>query len=101
MKYLVEGGIAHFGTNMILGLSDEQVAARAHVLEEVEGGYRPTAPIQFKAGELVEIPGDPDKLPRPLAAVLVPQGDKKTVSQAHQGRKRTGTKSSASDAPAS
>lgn len=98
MKYLVEGGIAHFGTSMILGLSDEQVAARAHVLEAVEGGgYRPTAPIQFKAGELIQIAGDPDNLPRPLAAVLVPQGDEKTVSQARPGRTRPSKKSSGSE----
>ncbi|TPN79967.1 hypothetical protein [Mesorhizobium sp. B1-1-2] len=79
--YKVEGGVAHFGTDMVLKLSASQVAARAHLLEEVEGGYRPKAPIQFKSGEIIGIDLAPDVLPRPLAVCLVIEGADKTVNK--------------------
>lgn len=71
MRYTVEGGVAHVGTDMVLQLSREQAAARAHVLEEVKGGYRAKSPVQFKAGETIGLDVSPDKLPRNLAEVLV------------------------------
>jgi len=88
MKYKVEGGVAMIGTDMVLRLTKEQAAARAHLLEKVSDGYRPKAIVQFKSGETIEINATPDSLPRPLAAVLVPQGQKATVSKAHAGRSR-------------
>lgn len=72
MRYRVEGGVAHVGTDMVLTLTKEQAAARAHVLERVTGGYRPKAPVQFKAGETIGLDVPPANLPRNLAVVLVP-----------------------------
>ncbi|RWC47961.1 MAG: hypothetical protein EOS55_13935 [Mesorhizobium sp.] len=79
--YKVEGGVAHIGTDMLLELSPQQVAAREHLLEEVEGGYRAKAPIQFKSGEVIGIDCPPEHLPRPLAVNLVSEGDDVTVSR--------------------
>lgn len=95
MRYKVEGGTAHIGTDMVLDLSKDQVEARAHVLEKVEGGYRPKTPVQFKAGEEIGIKGSPDALPRSLAVLLVPQGAKTTLGKARSERKRSGKKTAA------
>jgi len=78
----VEGGVAHVGTDMVLTLTKEQVAARAHVLERVGGGYRPKAPVQFKAGEAFGLDVPPAKLPRNLAVVLVPEAKAKPTAAA-------------------
>lgn len=79
--YKVEGGVAHVGTDMLLELTPQQVAARAHILEEVEGGWRARAPLQFKAGEIIGIDCAPENLPRPLAVNLISEGDEVTVSK--------------------
>ncbi|TPK38697.1 hypothetical protein [Mesorhizobium sp. B2-5-3] len=79
--YKVEGGVAHVGTDMVLELSQAQVAARAHLLEKVEGGYRAQASVQFKEGEIIGIDCAPENLPRPLAVCLVSEGDDVTVSR--------------------
>ena len=88
--YKVEGGVAHIGTDMVLELSPQQVAAREHMLEDVEGGYRAKAPIQFKAGEIIGIDCAPEHLPRPLAVNLVSEGDDVPVSKRPKGGRRRG-----------
>lgn len=70
MKYIVVGRVAHVGTDMVLQLSKNQIAARAHVLEKVKGGHRPKAVVQFKKGEEIGITGKADDLPRSLISVL-------------------------------
>lgn len=73
MKYVVMEGVAKFGTDMVLKLSKEQAASRAHNLEEVEKGrYRPKMIVEFKRGEEIELAVDYDDLPRNLAVVLAP-----------------------------
>lgn len=99
MKYRVEGGTAHVGTNMVLKLSKAQAEARAHALEQVEGGWRPKQVVQFKFGEEIEILGvNPDKLPRPLAMVLVPAGAKEPFAKIRAARKNAPKKARAKKA---
>jgi hypothetical protein len=76
MKYRVEGGAATIGADMVLTLSADQVAARRHMLEPVDGGkhWRPRQVVQFKSGEIIGIDVLPDDLPRSLDIVLVAQG---------------------------
>lgn len=46
---------------VIIGLNKEQAAARAHCLESTRGNlFKVTAPVQFKAGEVISLV-DPDK----------------------------------------
>lgn len=94
MKYVVQGGTAEFGTDMVLSLSKDQVAARAHALEEVEGGHRPKSVVQFKVGETLGVDRAPDKLPGKLGEVLAPAGakDKATVAQRRTTRRRRAKK---------
>lgn len=102
MKYRVEGGIAHIGTDMVLKISKQQAEARSHALEAVEGGWRPRQVVQFKAGEEIEIVGvNPDKLPRPLAMVLVPAGAKETFARIRAARKSAPKKKAAAKKGAS
>lgn len=61
-KYRVEQTITLYGGELILNAA--QASARAHNLEPVEnkkGRYTIVSPVQFKAGEVIVIPGDPDK----------------------------------------
>lgn len=79
MKYTVSGGVAEFGTDVILQLTEEQAAPRAHALEEMKDGrYRPTSVVQFKAGETVDVDLVPTQLTGTLGAVLVPSGAAET-----------------------
>lgn len=94
MKYRVEGGVAAFGIDMVLGLSKDQVAARVAHLEKVDGGYRPTSVVQFKSGEELSVNCKPDDLPRSLAVVLVPASKPRTAAKGT-------SKSKESTAPAS
>lgn len=89
MKYTVSGGVAEFGTDVILRLTQVQAAPRMHALEEVEDGhYRPTSVIQFKAGETIDVDLVPTQLTGKLGAVLVPSGAAETVAQRRPSRKR-------------
>ena len=50
-----------FGPGAVLGLSESQVLRRAHarVLEPTgDGFYRAVSPVQFKAGEVIDLHGD-------------------------------------------
>ena len=61
-KYRVDQTITLYGGELIL--TDAQASARAHCLEPVEkkkGRYTILEPVQFKAGEVIVIPGEPDK----------------------------------------
>jgi hypothetical protein len=94
MKYRVEGGTAEFGTDMVLQLTPKQVEPRAHVLEKADGGWRPTAVVQFKAGEEIGVDCVPAALPGKLGTVLVPAGSKETVAARRPTRKRPAAKKS-------
>jgi hypothetical protein len=73
MKYVVKGGPAQFGAGAIVKLDKQQASARAHVLEPLKGGkYRTKALIHFKDGEVLDIAGKREDLPRHLSVVLVP-----------------------------
>lgn len=73
MKYVVKGGPAQFGAGAVLKLSKEQAAAREHVLEPQKANlYRTKTLIQFKDGEVLDIAGKREDLPRHLSVVLVP-----------------------------
>tara|TARA_R110002167_G_scaffold70512_6_gene199041 strand:- start:114 stop:548 length:435 start_codon:yes stop_codon:yes gene_type:complete len=82
MKYIVSGGIALIGIDMVLTLTADQASARmrnlAPVLNEqggeVKGVYRPKTIVQFKAGETIGLDVDWADLPRPLQIVLTPVG---------------------------
>lgn len=92
MKYRVEGGIAEFGTDLVLDLTDEQAAVRAHALEKVDGGYLPKMVVQFKAGEELGVDCVPKDLPGKLGTVLVPSGSTETVAVRRATRKRPAAK---------
>ena len=52
--------ITLYGGELIL--TDAQASARAHSLEQVKKGrYTIVQPVQFKVGEEIVIPGEPDK----------------------------------------
>ncbi len=77
-KYRVDQTITLYGGELIL--TDAQASARAHCLEPVEkkkGRYTILEPVQFKAGEVIVIPGEPDKaLGQRLSKVDKATGDK-------------------------
>lgn len=55
MKYKVAGTKANF-TSGEINLSEEQYKARAHALEPMgKGKYLILSPVEFKAGEVVEV----------------------------------------------
>jgi hypothetical protein len=83
MKYRVEGGVAEIGADMLLRLSDAQVAARRHALEQAEDGkqWRARHVLQFKSGEELGIDCDPEDLPRSLSLVLVPLGKRRKTAR--------------------
>ena len=61
-KYKVDQPITLYSGELILTAA--QAAARAHSLEPVEGKkgrYVILDAVQFKAGEVIVIPGEPDK----------------------------------------
>ena len=61
-KYRVDQTITLYGGELILTAA--QASAREHNLEPVEnkkGRYTILSPVQFKAGEVIVIPGEPDK----------------------------------------
>lgn len=55
MRYRVEVGPLRVGPGVILGLTDHQARGRAHNLDRIDLGFVPIAPVEFKAGEVVEI----------------------------------------------
>lgn len=78
-KYTVEGGIARVGLGEVVGLSEEQVAARSHNLERMttKGKLvtcRAKVPLEFKSGEQISLPADP---PKSMMAILVAEDDAK------------------------
>ena len=61
-KYRVTETITIYGGELIL--TDAQASARKHCLEPVEkkkGRYSILEPVQYKVGEVIVIPGEPDK----------------------------------------
>ena len=61
-KYRVTETITLYGGELIL--TEGQASARKHCLEPVEkkkGRYTILEPVQFKIGEVIVIPGEPDK----------------------------------------
>lgn len=54
-RYTVSGRVAHFGPGIILALTEQQLALRAHLVEAAAGGHTPLEVIQFKRGELIDI----------------------------------------------
>ena len=61
-KYRVEQTITLYGGELILTAA--QASARSHCLEPVEnkkGRYTILEAVQFKVGEVIVIPGEPDK----------------------------------------
>lgn len=61
-KYRVKETITLYGGELILTAA--QASARQHCLEPDEkkkGRYTILEPVQFKVGEVIVIPGDPDK----------------------------------------
>lgn len=70
MRYRVESGPLRVGPGVILGLTDQQAAGRAHRLNRIDVGFAPTDVVEFKAGEVVEIvSGDVGKA---MLAGLIP-----------------------------
>ena len=72
--FIVNDGPAAIGAGAKLKLTAAQLAARAHnvnVLEKEEGGrtlVEAKVPLQFKAGETVQLDGEP---PKGISEVLV------------------------------
>ena len=59
-KYTVDQNIPLFGGELIRTVA--QAVARAHCLQELKKGrYEIISPVQFKKGEVIVIPGEPDK----------------------------------------
>lgn len=54
-KYLVTGPRVVFGTGFVLGLSEEQIQSRKHLLEKNRQGYKVISTVEFKKGETVDI----------------------------------------------
>lgn len=73
--YRVEGGVARLGPDMLIGLTKDQLAIRAHrvtVVNKLEGGaavVRPNEALDFKVGETIRLQDDP---PRNLIDILAP-----------------------------
>lgn len=70
-QYHVTGRSADFFPGTVLALSDEQFKTRTHALKRLKqkGVYEVTAPVQFKKGEEIGIPGEISKA---LLEVLSP-----------------------------
>lgn len=54
-KYLVTGPRVVFGAGFVLGLSEEQIQSRKHLLEKNRQGYKVISTVEFKKGETVDI----------------------------------------------
>jgi hypothetical protein len=64
MKYLIVSAIT-LNPGLVLGLSDEQAAARKHAVQPLgKGKYEVISPVQFKAGETIHTDAE---LPKALA----------------------------------
>lgn len=60
--YRVKAAVG-FSAGTVLFLSEGQVAARRHVLDPLGGKkYRVTDRVEFKAGEVIGIEGEPDRV---------------------------------------
>lgn len=57
-----------FAPPAVLKLTASQAAARGHVLRKVAGGHELLAPVQFKAGEILDL----KTLPKVMADSLRP-----------------------------
>jgi hypothetical protein len=69
-KYAVTARVLELGHGVI-GLSDAQAKLRQHALKKVgKGRFEILAPVQFKAGEVLEFDGD---LPKSLVTKLEPE----------------------------
>lgn len=82
MKYTVIGSVCAFGAGQKLKLSANQIDARRHVIELVDekaGKVITKAPVQFKAGETINLDIAEGELPSSLAACLA-AGDAKDKS---------------------
>ena len=64
-----------FAPPAILKLTAAQAAARRPVLRKVSGGHELLAPVQFKAGEVLEIKAIPKALADSLRALDDPPSD--------------------------
>lgn len=72
--YEVTGPLVIFGPQQLLKLSTSQIDARLYCVEavedEAEDVVRSTGPIQFKRGEIIQIPEVADELPGVIAQHL-------------------------------
>lgn len=90
MKYLVKGGYAKFHAAAEIKISDDQAAARAHMVEPIakkSGWYTCLCEVQFKPGEEIEIAAKPDDLAGQHRAVLFPAGKKKSPAKKKPAQK--------------
>lgn len=87
-RYRVDGGVARLGPGEVVGLTNEQLALRAHRVEVVqklaaENGVQTGAIvrakelIEFKVGEQIAL----RDLPRNLTDILVPLDKVETVTE--------------------
>jgi hypothetical protein len=69
MKYTVTAPAARFAAG-VLSLTGEQAARRKHALRHLKDDrYEITAPVEFKAGEVIGYDGD---MPKALAVLMEP-----------------------------
>lgn len=74
-----------FGLGAVLGLSDQQAAARAACLvanQKKKGVYEVTGPVQFKAGEAIKLDLDETGGPRYLLQRLAAKGASVSLADA-------------------
>lgn len=76
MKMEVMGPYVEFAAGQVLKLDKDQIAAREHRLEAAKnqkGAVVSTGPVQFKRGEIIEIPlAKGEKLPSAIEVHLMP-----------------------------
>ncbi|WLR92176.1 hypothetical protein [Shinella zoogloeoides] len=75
MKYVVVGDCVRFGVGQALMLSDSQIAARRHALEDGDKKNKVVVitSVEFKRGEVIGLADKYDDLPRSLSSVLEPE----------------------------
>lgn len=90
-RYQVTGRIAGVPADTVVGLSDDQVRRRRHMLAPAgDGLHRTLQAIEFKQGELVSL--DPASLSKLQREMFAPVAEKKqpAIEERAPGRRRSG-----------
>ena len=81
-KFVVTGALCEIGAPEKIRLTDQQAADRSFGVKKLKRGlYQATMPLQFKKGEVIDLP---DGCPKGLANILTSEAELKKKAKAQQ-----------------